>query len=124
MVQQKQIKDKNEFFEFDTMRQCAQCLGRVMRKKTDYGMMILADTRFNKPGKYNKLPNWIKKSLETSMIDITMETASVYAANFFREMGRTFILEEKLFKREEHYKEGVVEQEAKDRQNMKEETAK
>lgn len=52
MVENKQIKDRNQFFEFDTMRQCAQCLGRVMRKKTDYGLMILADNRFTKAGKY------------------------------------------------------------------------
>lgn len=56
MVESKQIRDRNEFFEFDTMRQVAQCLGRVMRKKTDYGLMILADSRFMRPGKYEKLP--------------------------------------------------------------------
>lgn len=52
MVERKQIADRNEFFEFDTMRQCAQCLGRVMRRKNDYGLMILADSRFTRPGKY------------------------------------------------------------------------
>jgi DNA excision repair protein ERCC-2 len=52
MVERKQIVDRNEFFEFDTMRQCAQCLGRVMRRKNDYGLMILADSRFTRPGKY------------------------------------------------------------------------
>ena len=92
MVQQKQVKDKNEFLEFDTMRQCAQCLGRVMRKKTDYGLMILADTRFNSIGKYGKLPNWIKKALSNDLINITMQTANVIAAKFFRNMGKTFIL--------------------------------
>lgn len=56
MVENKQLRDRNEFFEFDTMRQVAQCLGRVMRKKTDYGLMILADSRFMRPGKYEKLP--------------------------------------------------------------------
>ena len=60
MINHKQIKDKNEFFEFDTMRQCSQCLGRVMRRKTDYGMMILADQRFNKYSRYEKLPKWIE----------------------------------------------------------------
>ncbi len=72
MVENKQIADKNEFFEFDTMRQCAQCLGRVMRKKNDYGLMIFADERFKRAGKYNKLPKWIRQNLESENIDVTM----------------------------------------------------
>ena len=38
---------KNEYIEFDAMRQCAQCLGRVMRGKNDYGLMIMADKVIN-----------------------------------------------------------------------------
>ena len=32
-----------DFLTFDAMRQASQCLGRVLRGKTDYGLMILAD---------------------------------------------------------------------------------
>jgi DNA excision repair protein ERCC-2 len=31
------------FLTFDAMRQVAQCVGRVIRSKMDYGMMIFAD---------------------------------------------------------------------------------
>jgi DNA excision repair protein ERCC-2 len=85
------------------MRQCAQCVGRVMRRKTDYGLMIFADQRFKRPGKYNKLPNWIKKCLEDSNIDLTIETAMKLAACFFRNMGKPFILSERFFKREDYF---------------------
>ena len=34
---------EGEFLTFDALRQAAQCLGRVIRNKTDYGLMILAD---------------------------------------------------------------------------------
>jgi DNA excision repair protein ERCC-2 len=30
----------------DAMRQASQCMGRVIRSKTDYGIMILADQRY------------------------------------------------------------------------------
>ena len=90
MINHKQIKDKNEFFEFDTMRQCSQCLGRVMRRKTDYGMMILADQRFNKFSRYEKLPKWIKKCLKEENIDITFERALNECNNFYKEMGKKF----------------------------------
>lgn len=88
------------------MRQCAQCLGRVMRKKTDYGLMILADSRFNAPGKYNKLPQWIKKALDKDLIDITMETANLYAAKFFRNMGKSFVLVNSYIFRHNDYLKG------------------
>ncbi len=100
MVDNKQIRDRNEFFEFDTMRQVAQCLGRVMRKKTDYGLMILADSRFMRAGKYEKLPEWIKRCLENQNINITFEMIFNTASNFFRRMGRLYELSEK------HYKTG------------------
>ncbi len=74
------------------MRQCAQCLGRVMRRKTDYGMMILADSRFTKAGKYEKLPEWIKKCLDNQNINITYESVFHISANFFRKMGKKYEL--------------------------------
>ncbi|KAK6141419.1 hypothetical protein DH2020_024824 [Rehmannia glutinosa] len=40
-----QIKE-GDFLTFDALRQAAQCVGRVIRSKADYGMMIFADKRF------------------------------------------------------------------------------
>jgi DNA excision repair protein ERCC-2 len=37
-----QIRE-NEFLSFDAMRNSAQCVGRIIRGKTDYGIMIFAD---------------------------------------------------------------------------------
>lgn len=34
---------ENDFLTFDAMRHGAQCVGRVLRGKTDYGLMIFAD---------------------------------------------------------------------------------
>ena len=34
---------ESNFIVFDAMRQTAQCLGRVIRGKNDYGLMVLAD---------------------------------------------------------------------------------
>ena len=39
---QYQIRE-NDFLTFDAMRHAAQCVGRVMRGKTDYGVMCFAD---------------------------------------------------------------------------------
>jgi len=34
---------ENEFLTFDAMRHAAQCVGRVLRGKTDWGLMVFAD---------------------------------------------------------------------------------
>ena len=54
---------ESEFLVFDAMRQTAQCLGRAIRAKNDYGIMILADRRFGLAGKHTKLPRWLTDSL-------------------------------------------------------------
>ncbi|VEL15152.1 unnamed protein product [Protopolystoma xenopodis] len=33
----------NEFITFDAMRHAAQCLGRAIRGKSDYGVLVMAD---------------------------------------------------------------------------------
>lgn len=37
-----QIRE-NDFLTFDAMRHAAQCVGRAIRGKTDYGLMVFAD---------------------------------------------------------------------------------
>ena len=58
-----QIRE-NDFLSFDAMRHAAQCLGRVLRGKDDYGIMVLADRRFRR--KKNQLPKWIAQALYES----------------------------------------------------------
>ena len=37
-------------------RQAAQCVGRVIRSKADYGLMVFADKRYQRHDKRDKLP--------------------------------------------------------------------
>ena len=53
------IRDQ-DFLAFDAMRQTSQCVGRVLRSKYDYGMMIFADKRYKRRDFIEKLPAWIK----------------------------------------------------------------
>ena len=59
---------ENDFLTFDAMRHAAQCVGRVLRGKTDYGIMIFADKRFARNDKKGKLPKWIQEHLRVSII--------------------------------------------------------
>ena len=91
MHSQHQIKE-NDFLTFDALRQAAQCVGRVIRSKTDYGVVVLADSRYliifiliyqcNKPSRYNrhdkrsKFPPWINQFLkEDSCLNLSTDIA-------------------------------------------------
>lgn len=67
-----QIRE-NDFLTFDAMRHAAQCVGRAIRGKTDYGIMIFADKRFSRSDKRSKLPKWIQEHLKDSLTNLSTE---------------------------------------------------
>lgn len=69
-----QIRE-NDFLTFDAMRHAAQCVGRAIRGKTDYGIMIFADKRFSRQDKRSKLPKWIQEHLTDNYCNLSTEEA-------------------------------------------------
>ena len=80
-----QIKE-NDFLSFDAMRHAAQCLGRVLRGKDDYGIMVLADRRFAR--KKNQLPKWIAQALNDSDTNLSTDMALATAKKFLRSLAQ------------------------------------
>lgn len=70
------------------MRHASQCLGRVIRGKDDYGIMILADKRFAR--KRNQLPKWINQNILESEVNLSTDMAVATAKNFLRTMAQPF----------------------------------
>lgn len=88
------------------MRTAAQCVGRVMRGKTDYGMMVFADKalplcthsnalltphpsqRYNRMDKRSKLPQWISQFLSPSNTNLSVDMTVSIARNFFKEIAQ------------------------------------
>lgn len=79
---------ENDFLSFDAMRHAAQCLGRVLRGKDDYGIMVLADRRFQK--KRSQLPKWINQAMLESETNLSTDMAVATAKNFLRSMAQPF----------------------------------
>nr|CCC92351.1 putative DNA excision repair protein, Transcription factor II H complex, XPD subunit [Trypanosoma congolense IL3000] len=77
----------NEYRNFDAMRQASQCIGRVLRNKTDYGMMLLVDRRFALNDKRKKLPIWIQQCLKENT-NLSVDAAVAVARGFFKEMAQ------------------------------------
>ncbi|KIW05611.1 DNA repair helicase rad15 [Verruconis gallopava] len=76
---------ENDFLSFDAMRHAAQCLGRVLRGKDDYGIMVLADRRFQK--KRTQLPKWIQQALTDAETNLSTEQAIAIAKRFLKDMS-------------------------------------
>ncbi|KAH6925385.1 hypothetical protein HPB50_004512 [Hyalomma asiaticum] len=84
-----QIRE-NDFLTFDAMRHAAQCVGRALRGKTDYGIMIFADKRFSRWDKRSKLPRWIQEHLQDSLCNLSTEEALQVVKRFLRQMAQPF----------------------------------
>ncbi|CAM9905147.1 unnamed protein product, partial [Phaeothamnion confervicola] len=82
-----QIRE-GDFLTFDALRQAAQCVGRVIRSKTDYGLMVFADSRYNRHDKRSKLPQWILQFLDESHLNLSVDTAVAVTKQFLREMAQ------------------------------------
>ncbi|KAI0123096.1 hypothetical protein BJ170DRAFT_687797 [Xylariales sp. AK1849] len=79
---------ENDFLSFDAMRHAAQCLGRVLRGKDDYGIMVLADRRFQK--KRPQLPKWVNQAIQEVDGNLSTDMAGVTAQRFLRDMAQPF----------------------------------
>ncbi|KEG11322.1 putative TFIIH basal transcription factor complex helicase subunit [Trypanosoma grayi] len=77
----------NEYRNFDAMRQASQCIGRVLRNKTDYGMMLLVDRRFALSDKRKKLPIWIQQCLKENA-NLSVDAAIAVGRGFFKDMAQ------------------------------------
>jgi len=77
-----------DFMNFDALRQASQCMGRVIRSKMDYGLMVLADARYSRADKRKKLPRWIQKRIEIDHMNLSVEMACAVARKFFLDMAQ------------------------------------
>ncbi|KAJ3121717.1 DNA-dependent ATPase of the nucleotide excision repair factor 4 complex [Nowakowskiella sp. JEL0407] len=82
---------ENDFLTFDAMRHGAQCVGRVLRGKTDYGIMVFADKRFARADKRSKLPKWITQGIDEGSTNLSTDMAISRAKMFLKQMAQTVV---------------------------------
>ncbi|XP_076236941.1 general transcription and DNA repair factor IIH helicase subunit XPD [Calliopsis andreniformis] len=115
-----QIRE-NDFLTFDAMRHAAQCVGRAIRGKTDYGIMVFADKRFSRIDKRSKLPKWIQEHLTDNLCNLSTEEAVQISKRWLRQMAQPFTRENQLglslLTREQLEKEGYGKIEEQAQQN-------
>ncbi|KAJ1925959.1 TFIIH/NER complex ATP-dependent 5'-3' DNA helicase subunit [Tieghemiomyces parasiticus] len=84
-----QIRE-NDFLTFDAMRHAAQCVGRVLRGKSDYGLMVFADKRYARKDKRDKLPKWIASYMTDATLNLSTDMAVSITRKFLRTMAQPF----------------------------------
>lgn len=78
---------ETDWLLFDACRYATQCLGRSVRGKNDYSLMVLADKRFQRKDRLSKLPYWLKNHLLQQDLDLTIESVANVALRHMKEMG-------------------------------------
>ncbi|KAM6500526.1 Protein of unknown function (DUF1227) domain containing protein [Amanita muscaria] len=79
---------ESEFLGFDAMRNAAQCVGRVLRGKTDWGLMVFADKRFARADKRAKLPRWINQYITEAASNLSTDMAITLSKLFMRAISQ------------------------------------
>lgn len=87
---------QKQFVVFDAMKQTAQCLGRVVRGKMDYGIMVLADRRFTDE-KLAALPKWIRSFLKPENTDLQLNLGIALVKKFFVEMAKKPVIKSDFY---------------------------
>ncbi|CAF0855109.1 unnamed protein product [Rotaria sp. Silwood1] len=87
---------ENDFLTFDAMRHAAQCVGRVLRGKSDYGIMIFADKRFLRSDKRQKIPKWIQEYLSDSLANLSIEECVQIVKKWLKDMAQPLRQEDQL----------------------------
>ncbi|EIM90023.1 DNA repair helicase [Stereum hirsutum FP-91666 SS1] len=80
---------ESEFLGFDAMRNAAQCVGRVLRGKTDWGLMVFADKRFARADKRAKLPRWINQYITETAANLSTDMALTLSKLFMRTISQS-----------------------------------
>ncbi|KAI0030821.1 DNA repair helicase [Vararia minispora EC-137] len=80
---------ESEFLGFDAIRNAAQCVGRALRGKTDWGLMVFADKRFARADKRAKLPRWINQYITETASNLSTDMALSLSKGFMRSISQT-----------------------------------
>lgn len=95
-IQERYQIREDDFLTFDAIRHASQCVGRAIRGKMDYGIMIFADKRYSRADKREKLPKWILEQLNIGLCNLSIEEAVQMTKKWLRLMAQPFTREDQL----------------------------
>ncbi|RYG55293.1 hypothetical protein EON66_05630 [archaeon] len=79
---------QQDFLTFDALRQSSQCVGRVIRSKKDYGMIVFADNRYATHSKRSKLPKWVQQFMPDAHVNLSIDNCLYLGRKFLKEIAQ------------------------------------
>lgn len=79
--------NESDWLLFDAARHAAQCLGRAIRGKDDYALLVLADKRFSRADRLNKMPKWLVSHLDAATKNMSIDECVREAGQHMKVMG-------------------------------------
>lgn len=91
---------KEDFLIFDAMRAASQCVGRLLRSKKDYGVVVMADRRYARKEVKSQLPHWINEFLDNkNRLGVHTDDVVEKTREFMLQMAQPFVLDISKLKR-------------------------
>jgi DNA excision repair protein ERCC-2 len=82
---------KEDFLLFNALRIVTQCFAKVLSSKQDYGIVLFADARFDRPNAKLKLPQWIRDLVMKDQVNQTVDDAVEHARAFCLKMSQPYV---------------------------------
>jgi len=79
---------KEEFLAFNSMRIASQCFAKFLNSKLDYGIVLLADTRYDRANMRSVLSEWVRDFITKNQVNQTVDDAIEQAKGFFLKVSQ------------------------------------
>ena len=81
---------KETFQSFNSMRMASRCFSKVLSSKSDYSIILLADSRYEKENYITNLPSWVRKCITKNQLNQSVDDSVEQAKAFFLKMTQPF----------------------------------
>jgi hypothetical protein len=77
-----------KYLSFDALRVAASCVRGLVRSKSDFAALLLADKRYANDSKKKMMPLWLQASIEDAHASMSTEEAMLAMRVFLREAAQ------------------------------------
>jgi DNA excision repair protein ERCC-2 len=81
---------KEDFLLFNSIRIATQCFARILNSKKDYGIVLLADFRYNRQSARLKMPQWIRDFITKDQSNLSVDDAIEQAKAFYLKVSQVY----------------------------------
>jgi DNA excision repair protein ERCC-2 len=82
---------KEDFLLFHALRIALQSAGKILSSKADFGIIMFADARFDRPNARAKLPQWVRDLVMKDQVNQSVDDAVEHAKVFCMKMSQPYV---------------------------------